>query len=70
MQAAEKTGRGHNAFEAPHHQSFVSLNDHQSQNSHNIVASQLTVQKASPFHDDKEHLNDIWQQQLHQQLEA
>lgn len=70
MQEAGKTGHGHNVFEAPHHQSFVSLDDHQSQNFHNTVASQPIVQIASPFHVYKEHLNDIWQQRLHQQLKA
>lgn len=39
MQEVEKPEAGYNETEAPHHQSFVSLNDHQSQNVHRIAAS-------------------------------
>lgn len=70
MQVAEKPGGAYNVLEAPHHQSSVYLDDHQSQNLHNIEASQPTVQKVSPFHAYTEHLNDIWRQQQHQQQEA
>lgn len=70
MQEAEKPGGAYNELEAPHHQSFVYLDDHQSQNLHNTEAGRPTVQKVSPFHAYTEHLNDIWRQQLHQQQEV
>lgn len=70
MQEAEKPGGACNVLEAPHHQSSVYLDDHQSQSLHSIEASQPTVQKVFPYHAYTEHLSDIWTRQQHQQQEA
>lgn len=64
------TGNDHNEPEAPHHQSFVSLNDHQFQNLHRTEVSQPAGQKVFLFHAYKERLNDILQPQQHQQQQA
>lgn len=60
MQEAEKPGDACNEPEAPHHRSFVYLDDHQSQTLHSIEANQPTEQKVSPFHAYTKHLNDTW----------
>lgn len=70
MQEAEKPEGAYNELEAPHHQSFVYPDGHQSQILHRTGVSQPTVQKASLSHAYTKNLNDIWQQQQHQQQEV
>lgn len=61
---------GNSEQEAHCHQTAESQHGHQSQNLHKTVAGQPVVQKASPLHDYKVHLNDIWKQRQHQQQQA
>lgn len=70
MQKLGKPEGAYNELEGLHHQSFVYLFHHQSQNLHSTVVSQPTAQRVSLVHVYTKYLNGIWRQQQRQQQGA